>query len=165
MSHQIKIYQSDWDKLCDGPTPIFWLNVGLGVGSIASLITLTAFWPVLVAVWTVHLMLWLTNERFGMDRVEVDYWKKYRSLPKEYQNSVRLDPKYLKALNNGVEWNNLKNAIDKVYDANQERRRIELSHEGDAYIRALTQARKDEAESLRIATEVKEEMKAKELTV
>jgi len=68
-------------------------------------------------------------------------------------------------LDAGTEWSNLTAAINGLDNVYQERLKSENAHEGEQYIRALEQAKRDETEHLRIAREVKSEMTAKGLTV
>lgn len=149
MRHGLALYQSDKAKFSDKPTPIFWLNALLIVLAPISFFLFSVPLLPILAVVAVHSGLWVTNQQWGMDEKEIDFWHKYKSLPKNYRKTLDLTPKYVRELD-GRAWEQAKSKVENIYNL-----RMNSLHENDlpaglaAKFAAIEQSERDFAEHRR----------------
>lgn len=140
LQHSIPFYQSDPERFSNGPTLLAFSNLMamclLVFGSF-TIPFLTLWWFLAMGASTLHMALYLTNERFLMSKGEVTAWKDYRSLPRDHQKKIGLTPGYVKSLPAGSEWEQLKSKLRVAKDAHHARQRAE-GLEPDRFMRYTT---------------------------
>lgn len=118
MRHSLALYQSNREEFSEKPTGIFWLNALLIVlAPIAFFFLSVPLLPIL-AIGAVHTGLWMSNQQWGMDKAEIEFWRKYKSLPKNYRKTLALTPKYVRELE-GRAWSQAKQKVEYIYDMRQ----------------------------------------------
>lgn len=143
MRHSLAPYQSDKDKFKQSPTAIFWLNA---LFLVALAVTFFAGgFPYVLAGAGVHTALWLTNQQWGMEQKEIEFWHKYQSLPKNYRKALDLTPKYVRELD-GRAWSQAKQKVDNIYNMRQTNlQENDLPDDLSAKFAAIERAEKDAA--------------------
>jgi len=119
MRHSISLYQSDKEEFHDRPTGIFWMNAAFVVALVVTFFLGSFYFPVALGAAGVHTALWLTNQQWGMDEKEIEFWTKYKSLPKDYRKTLSLTPKYVRELD-GRAWSQAKQKVDNIYNMRQQ---------------------------------------------
>lgn len=168
MKHGIRLYQTD-------PVTEFnpaVLPIGLGFsGMLAGLfmIGVVSAWPLVVvisAIWTVvNMILWMTNERWGMGESEVRVWNAYRELDEDTQKRIPLTPQYIRSLPAGDQWDKLRDEVlhlKRVRD-NRIAAEAKISGQGREVLDAIREAEALEKERLLDAQHMVEVLREKEL--
>ena len=161
--HQIKAYQSNMPAMSAGPNLMFGMNA-LALTAMGLLLTFfISFWYIWVALFVIHMLLWVTNEQFNFNSTEIKYWKIYRSLDKETQKRINLDRDYFYNLTQGAEWSALANNLNALKAIEEKRSLSASSEKGRHYKDVFEQVIAEKEEEVRIAQEVHEEMKERQL--
>lgn len=149
MRHSISLYQSDKERFKQSPTGIFWMNTALIVALFVSFFASGMIFPYVLGAAGVHTALWLSNQQWGMDEKEIEFWHKYQSLPRDYRKALSLTPKYVRELD-GRAWSQAKTKVDNIYDMRQQNlQETDLPDDLHAKFAAIERVEKDAAKRRR----------------
>lgn len=149
MRHSLAVYQSDKDGFKEDPTSIFWMNIVIIVTIVVSFFVSEAASLYVLGAAGVHTALWLSNQRWGMDKNQVEFWNKYQSLPRDYRKALSLTPKYVRELD-GRAWSQAKLKVDNIYEMRQQNlQETDLPDDLNAKFAAIERVEKDAAKRRR----------------